>query len=70
MLTSEILCNRCGERFNAWDTQEDFSIHKRLGYGTIYDGSTLELDLCCRCMEELIAECVISPIVAGVIDEP
>lgn len=46
-----------------WDKQEDFSIRKQLGYGTAFDGDELDLDLCCKCMESLIDECVISPII-------
>lgn len=56
-------CNKCGKKFDEWDTEEDFSIYSTLGYGTVYDGSKLELDLCCKCMEELIGSCAISPIV-------
>ena len=56
-------CNKCGKKFDEWDTEEDFSLYSTLGYGTVYDGSKLELDLCCKCMEELIGSCVISPIV-------
>ncbi len=61
-MAKEIICNKCGKKFDFWDTQEDFSIKKSLGYGTKYDGSTLELNLCCECMEKLIEECAISPI--------
>ena len=53
-MAKEIICNKCGKKFDFWDTQEDFSIERSLGYGTKYDGSTLELDLCCECMEKLI----------------
>ena len=56
-------CNKCGNKFSDWDNSEDFKIHSRLGYGTKYDGCYLELDLCCKCMEELIESCTISPIV-------
>ena len=56
-------CNKCGNRLSEWDIQEDFSIYSHLGYGTKYDGSKLELDLCCKCMDELIDSCAISPIV-------
>lgn len=56
-------CNKCGNRLSEWDIQEDFSIYSQLGYGTKYDGSKLELDLCCKCMDELIDSCSISPIV-------
>lgn len=61
-MAKEITCNKCGKKFDFWDAQENFSINARLGYGTKYDGSDLELDLCCDCMEKLIDECVISPI--------
>lgn len=55
-------CNKCGKPFDLWDTQEDFSIMKRLGYGTKNDGGILDLHLCCQCMDELVDECDISPI--------
>ena len=61
-MAKEITCNKCGKRFDIWDTQENFSIYTRLGYGTKYDGDDLKLDLCCDCMEKLIDECIISPI--------
>lgn len=56
-------CNMCGKKFDMWDEQEDFSIRRRLGYGTAYDGDELDLDLCCGCMEKIIDECIISPII-------
>lgn len=58
-----IVCNKCGRVFNIWDTQENFSIKRSLGYGTIYDGDELDINLCCECMEKLIEECIISPII-------
>lgn len=58
-----IVCNKCGRVFNIWDTQENFSIKRSLGYGTIYDGDKLDINLCCECMEKLIEECAISPII-------
>lgn len=61
-MNKEIVCNKCGKKFDIWDTQEDFSINTMLGYGTKYDGDSLELNLCCDCMEKLIDECAISPI--------
>ena len=62
-MAKDIICNKCGKKFDIWDTQENFSVYRRLGYGTKYDGDDLELDLCCDCMEKLIDECIISPIV-------
>lgn len=62
MISSKVVCNMCGRDFDTWDKQEDFSIHKRCGYGTKYDGETLNLDICCDCMERLIDSCKVSPI--------
>lgn len=62
MISSKVVCNLCGRDFDVWDKQEDFSIHKRCGYGTKYDGETLNLDICCDCMEQLIDSCEVSPI--------
>lgn len=56
------ICNLCGEDFDFWDEQEDYSIYKRIGYGSRYDGKHLSLDICCKCMDELIGRCVISPV--------
>ena len=56
------ICNKCGKEFDIWDSQENFSIHRRLGYGTKYDGSDLKMNLCCNCMEKLIDGCKFSPI--------
>ena len=56
-------CNKCGKEMNIWDRQEKFSIHSICGYGTKYDGSEIQLNLCCDCMEELIDICVVSPVI-------
>lgn len=58
----KIVCNMCGKDFDLWDEQEDFSIHRNCGFGTKYDGSRINLDLCCECMEKLIDACLISPV--------
>ena len=62
-MAKEIVCNKCGKKFDVFDKQEAFRLYRHLGYGTKYDGSYLELDLCCECMEQLIEECKISPII-------
>ena len=61
-MNKPIVCNKCGNILDYWDTQEDFSIERSLGYGTKYDGDRLKIRLCCDCMEKLIDECVVSPI--------
>lgn len=62
-MARKIICNKCGKEFDIYDVQEDFTIHSQMiGYGSKYDGSSLQLDLCCECMDELIDSCKISPI--------
>ena len=58
----QIFCNKCGKQFDFWDEQEDYSIHTRIGYGSKYDEEELRLDLCIKCMENLIDGCVINPL--------
>jgi len=62
-MVKECFCSKCGKKFDIWDCQEDFRIHRQLGYGTKYDGDKLELNLCCKCVEELIDTCVLNPII-------
>ena len=56
-------CNMCGREFNLFDEQERFGIHSPyIGYGSKYDECSLELDLCCDCMDKIIDACEISPV--------
>ena len=55
-------CNMCGRDLDFWDLQEDFSIKRECGYGTIFDGDSLFLRMCCSCMEKLVESCVVSPV--------
>lgn len=60
-------CNVCGCEFDEWDEQEDFSLERRIGYGSTHDGEVIRLDMCCRCFDEfvdtyLIPRCSISPL--------
>lgn len=60
---NKVICNKCGKEFDMWDMEENYSIYTRCGYGTQYDGSFLELDMCCGCMAELIESCEVTPII-------
>lgn len=56
-------CNRCGHPLDVWDIEQNLNIHKeRLGYGTVHDGDSVDLHLCCSCFDKLVAECKINPI--------
>ena len=56
-------CNYCGKEMDFFDLQEDFTIHKTIGYGSGYDGETVELHMCCSCFDKIVSECKICPIV-------
>ena len=64
-MEKKIVCNKCGKTLDLFDIQEDFTIERDLGYGTIYDGSILRLHLCCDCMDKLISECKVTPVTDG-----
>lgn len=59
--SEEAYCNKCGKQLDILDLQQGFHIENRLGYGSKYDDDNLELDLCCKCMDELIDSCKIHP---------
>ena len=55
------LCNVCAKELDKFDLLQDISIHKKIGYGSIYDGEELTLRICCSCLDELIKRCKINP---------
>ena len=58
-----IYCNKCGKVLDEWDLQQDFSVYKKVTYGSAHDMETLHICLCNDCMDELIASCVVDPII-------
>ena len=66
MAKGKIICNVCGNSFTEFDEQEHIGLHKKIGYGSKYDGESIDLDICCNCFDKLMdtlgSQCVISPI--------
>lgn len=56
------VCNRCGRELDFWDVQEDFTIHRHIGYGSVHDGDIVNLHLCCGCFDKIVDECKVSPV--------
>lgn len=57
------VCSCCGKELDFFDLQQNFSIHKPvIGYGSVYDGDSVDLTLCCCCFDALVQKCRISPI--------
>ena len=60
-----IRCNLCGKEVGGYtqDFNDDLFIHTQLGYGSKYDLCDLRFDFCSDCMDKLIDQCVIPPVV-------
>ena len=60
------ICNMCGKDFDRLDERGNLGFHYKVGYGSVYDGEDINLDLCCDCFDELIeyivTKCKINPI--------
>lgn len=56
------VCNLCGKELDFFDRQENFTIHTRIGYGSIHDGDKVHLQFCCDCFDKVVAMCTVSPI--------
>jgi len=57
------VCNRCGKELDMWDLQQDFTIHTKVGYGSIHDMDTVHYQLCCDCFDKAVEESRVSPII-------
>lgn len=59
----EVRCNKCGKKMDAIDKQQNFTYDSMISYGSAYDGSWVRLRLCCKCIDNLLAECEVNPFV-------
>ncbi len=56
------ICNCCGKTLDSCDMEQDFTIHKRIGYGSIYDGYLVDFQICSECFDKMVEQCAVSPI--------
>ncbi len=56
------ICNYCGKEMDLYDTLQSFTIHRMVGYGSVHDGETVNLRLCCECFDKIVGGCKVSPI--------
>ncbi len=56
-MTGKNVCDLCGKELDFWDEQENYSIHKEVGYGSKYDGEVIDLRFCCGCFDKLVDQC-------------
>ena len=56
------ICNHCGKELDVFDLQQDFTIHRKIEYGSSYDGCIVHLQLCCDCFDKTVEACKVNPI--------
>lgn len=47
-------CTMCGKKFDIQDKYADLHFKKKIGYGSVHDGEVLELNLCCKCFDDVV----------------
>ena len=61
----KLFCNMCEKELDELHA-DTFGLHYDVGYGSKYDGSKINLDLCCDCFDNLIdtilPNCKLNPI--------
>lgn len=59
-------CNMCGRLFDECDYEQNFSFNRLIGYGSKYDLTKINLNLCCDCFDKvldwIIPQCKIDPL--------
>lgn len=56
---TKTVCNMCGKEFDVVDNNARLRLGCSVGYGSKYDGSVVECDLCCDCFDKLLDEYLI-----------
>lgn len=49
-------CDLCGKFLNEHDELESFGLHCEVGYGSKYDGCSINIDICCECFDKMMDE--------------
>jgi len=64
--TGEQVCNICGEKFNILDERANFGLHYKVGFGSKYDLTKIDLNMCCNCFDKvldyILPQCKIDPL--------
>lgn len=59
-------CDMCGKKFTEFDIQEGFGIHHRyIGYGSKFDESSIDIDLCCECFDKVMEKYILPNLQKG-----
>ena len=44
----------CGKELDDWDLNADFHFKRYIGFGSAYDLSIFEAQLCCKCFDKIL----------------
>lgn len=61
-MAKKLFCNKCGRAFRKLDDLNGFHYEGRFPFGSKYDTSEFEIDLCLNCIDEFVDSCEITPI--------
>jgi len=62
-VADKVCCNMCGKELDVFDMDNDYSMAKKIGYGSVHDGDDIKLNLCSNCLDNLISMCKITPLI-------
>ena len=48
-----------------FDIQEDFTISRKVGYGSKYDMMIIDLRLCGDCFDKIVDGCSVTPVIGA-----
>lgn len=66
---TKTVCDMCGKEFGVFDLQNSFSFHKHVGYGSVFDLSRINIDLCCECFDKTMNQYIIPNCKHNVVQE-
>lgn len=50
-------CSMCNKALDVYDKQMNFKYERTVGYGSIFDGDYISIQLCCECADKIITKC-------------
>lgn len=59
------VCNCCGKDMDFFDIQEDFTISRKVGYGSKYDMMIIDLRICGDCFDKIVDGCSVTPVIGA-----
>lgn len=52
---NEPTCNVCGKVLDIFDRQCNFRLVTQISYGSIHDGESCDIRMCCKCFDRIVS---------------